>query len=88
MAQCAFVVNVSGQDVIAPASAASGAACTSLVVLSADEFANWQNNPLNLSASDGLLYSAAIVGVWAAAFGWRALVRTLNNNDGDSTEGT
>jgi len=85
MATCAVIVNLSGQDVIAPQVAASGAACTSLVVLSADEYANWQNNPLNLSGSDGLLISAAVIGVWGAAFGWRALARTLNIGDGDST---
>jgi hypothetical protein len=83
MATCAAVVNVSGVDVFAPAMPASGA-CLSLVVLSTDEYANWQNNPLNLSASDGLLMSTAIVGIWAAAFSWRALMRTLSNNDGDS----
>jgi len=82
MAQCAYIANVAGTDVLAADAAASGA-CSSLVVLSADEFANWQNNPLNLSAADGLTVSVAIVGVWAAAFGWRALVRTLNNNDGE-----
>ena len=85
MSTCASIVNLSGTDVLAPTVAASGAACTDLVVLSADEYANWQNNPLNLSASDGLLLSVAIVGVWAAAFAWRALSHTLNNNDGNST---
>jgi hypothetical protein len=82
---CASIVNLSGTDVLAVAVAASGAVCTDLVVLSADEYANWQNNPLNLSASDGLILSFAIVGVWSAAFAWRALRKTLNNNDGDST---
>jgi hypothetical protein len=84
MAQCAFIKNVSGVDVLAADAAVSGA-CSSLVVLSVDEYANWQNNPLNLSASDGFLMSVAIVGIWGAAFGWRALVRVLDNNDGNSS---
>jgi hypothetical protein len=42
--------------------------------------------PFNLSASDGFLLSAAIVGVWAGAFAWRALMRTLqSDNDGESS---
>ena len=84
MAQCAYIATVAGVDVLAAEVAASGA-CSSLVVLSVDEFANWQSNPLNLSASDGFLMSVAIVGIWGAAFGWRALVRTLDTNDGNST---
>jgi hypothetical protein len=84
MGQCAYIANVGGVDVLAADAAASGA-CSSLVVLSVDEYANWQNNPLNLSASDGFLMSVAIVGIWGAAYGWRALVRTLDNNDGNST---
>ena len=82
MAQCAYIVNLSGQDVIAPQTAASGAACTSMVVLSADEYANWQNNPLNLSASDGLALSVAILSVWAMAFTWCSISSALNVSDG------
>jgi len=84
MAQCAYIANVSGTNVLAADPAASGA-CTNLVVLSADEYANWQNNPLNLSAEDGLTLSVAILGVWAVAWSIRALVRALDT-DGEVTE--
>lgn len=82
MAQCAAVVMVGAQEVLAPSIADP---CTTFVLLTPTEYAGWQSSPLNLSPSDGLLLSAAIVGVWAAAFGWRALVRVLNSNDGDSS---
>lgn len=83
MSTCASTVILSGTPVLSPSTAASGAACTDLVVLSADEYANWQNNPLNLSASDGLALSVAILSVWGTAFAWVAVKRALGANDGE-----
>lgn len=40
---------------------------------------------LNLSPEDGLLLSGAIIGVWAAAFAWRAVGQALRANDGDES---
>lgn len=42
------------------------------------------NNPFLWSAEDGFILSAAVVGVWAAAFATRALIRALNAADNSS----
>lgn len=63
-----------------PASAASSA--TNINVTVQLQLPAW----LDLSAEDGLLLAAAIVGVWAAAFSWRAAIKALgSDNDGDSS---
>jgi len=43
-------------------------------------------SPFNLSISDGSLVASAIVATWAAAWGFRALVKALGVLDGDEKE--
>lgn len=38
-------------------------------------------SPFGLSATDGALMATAIAGVWLAAWGWKAVTRTLNAGD-------
>lgn len=37
--------------------------------------------PFSLSATDGALLATAVAGVWLAAWGWRAVIRTLAAGD-------
>lgn len=68
MAQCA-VIDTAASGVLR---ASDADPCTGFVLLSPTEFGLLNNSPLNLSAEDGFLVAAAIVGVWAMAFSWRA----------------
>jgi hypothetical protein len=77
MSQCAVIVNISGQDVLAPSLADP---CTTFVVLTPVEYAAIQASPFNLSAEDGLTLSVAILGVWAVAYSFRAIGRALNTD--------
>ncbi|MGE0332766.1 MAG: hypothetical protein AB7P37_18980 [Ramlibacter sp.] len=48
-----------------------------------DNLASSSGNPFVLSVADGVVISGLIVGVWAAAFAVRSLIRALNpSNDG------
>lgn len=40
---------------------------------------------LDMSTGDASVISGAVLLVWAAGFVFRALIRTLNTNDGNST---
>lgn len=80
MAQCVQLVNVNGVDVLSPVAAEP---CTGLVVLTPIEHANLAFNPFILSSEDGILVSAAIAGVWATAWCFKALVSVLHS-DGNS----
>lgn len=42
--------------------------------------------PLQLDAAEGAAIASAILAIWAIGFGFRALIRTLKNTDGNSTE--
>ena len=55
--------------------------CTSLVVLTPTEYGLLNNSPLNLSLEDGALLGSSIVGIWAAAFAFRAAIRALHSDD-------
>lgn len=55
--------------------------CTTAVVLTPAEYGALAANPLNLSLEDGALLGGAIVGIWAAAFAFRAAIRALNADD-------
>lgn len=78
MANC-VAIDADGYVVNAPTEP-----CIGLVLLTPAEYAHIASSPFNLSSEDGLALSAAIVGVWAAAYMWRAAVRTLNVNDGNN----
>ena len=39
--------------------------------------------PLQLSADEGAVIAGAILAIWAIGFGFRALIRTLKNTDGN-----
>lgn len=41
---------------------------------------------LQLDAAAGASIASAILAIWAIGFGFRALIRTLKNTDGNSTE--
>ena len=83
MAQC---VSFADQGASAPAVlVAAPEPCTTFVLVTPAEYAAQASNPFVLTPEDGLLISAAIVGVWAAAFSWRAAIRALGTNDGDSS---
>jgi len=70
MSQCAVITNVSGVDVLAPSAADP---CTSLVVLTPAEYSALAQNPFALSPEDGATVAAAVLGVWAIAWSFRAL---------------
>lgn len=74
MSQC-VVINTGGQ---LETSAADP--CTTLVVLTPAEYGAMSANPFVLTPEDGLLISAAVVTVWAAAWSWKALVWTLKDH--------
>lgn len=74
MSQC-VVINAGGQLETSTADP-----CTSLVVLTPAEYGALSANPFVLTPEDGLLISAAVVGVWAAAWSWKALVWTLKDH--------
>jgi len=76
MAQC---VAVDGSGFVVAASAPP-AECTSFVLLNPLEYGLWINSPLNLSLEDGAVLGGAIVGIWAAAFAWRAAIRALDTD--------
>ena len=52
--------------------------CVSLVALTPAEYAQLAASPFNLTAEDSGLLSVAILGVWAVAWSFRALVQALN----------
>lgn len=71
MAQC-VVINAGG---LLEASTADP--CTSLLLLNPAEYATLAANPLLLTAEDGAIVSAAILGAWATAWAVRSLYRLL-----------
>lgn len=81
MAQCVAIDGASGALVVVDV-----APCTSLLVLTPAEYATLANSPWFLSPEDGALVGASIVGVWAAAYFWRAAVRALNVGDHGSED--
>ena len=42
--------------------------------------------PLQLSADEGAVIAGAILAIWAIGWGFRALIQTLKNTDGNTTE--
>lgn len=42
--------------------------------------------PLQLDTADGASIASAILAVWAVGWGFRVLIRTLRNTDGNQTE--
>jgi len=80
MAQCVAFADAGAS---APVLMAAPEPCTTFVLVTPAEYAAQSQNPFVLTPEDGLLVSAAIVGVWAAAFLWRAAIRALGTNDGD-----
>jgi hypothetical protein len=55
--------------------------CASLVLLTPEEYDVALTNPFRLSVEDGAAVGAAIIAVWGAAFGFRALLNTLRDRD-------
>lgn len=82
MAECVTVSQINGVDVIVPSHANP---CTTALLLTPSEFAHIAQNPFVLSIEDGALISAAIVGIWAIAWGIKAAILVLRGSDGDST---
>lgn len=82
MAQCAQWVSTSVGTVLTQA---SGDPCTAAVVLTPAEYSSLSSNPFHLSLSEGGLISGAIAGVWALAWCFKAIARTINL-DGDSSK--
>lgn len=82
MAECVTVSQVSGVDVIVPSSEQP---CTTALLLTPAEFAHITLNPFVLTIEDGLLLSGSIVGLWAIAWGIKAVVLTLRSSDESST---
>lgn len=41
--------------------------------------------PFNLTENDGALIAGAILAIWALGYGFRALIRTVRDTDGNST---
>lgn len=83
MAQCAAIVNVNGQALLAPVDTGD-APCTSLLLLTPAEYGVVSASPFNMTAEEGALLSVAIVGVWAVAFSWHAIRLALGSTGGDS----
>lgn len=52
-----------------------------LVVFTQQDFTEYLASPFKMSVSDGASISGAILLVWAAAWGVRVLIRTLNSTD-------
>lgn len=42
--------------------------------------------PLQLDTADGASIASAILAIWAVGWGFRVLIRTLRNTDGNQTE--
>lgn len=59
---------------------------TSFLLMSPAEVQAVQWSPLNLSLEDGSVLAVAIVGVWAAAWCWRALIKTLDGADNGGSD--
>ena len=76
MSTCAIVTQVNGVDVFAPSGSEP---CTSHVVLTPAEYAAMSQSPFNLSPEDGAAVGAAVVGVWAIAWAFRALYSVLRD---------
>ncbi|OWQ83850.1 hypothetical protein CDN99_25635 [Roseateles aquatilis] len=57
-----------------------GAPCAGIVLLQPDDV---PPNPLVLTYEQGALVSAAVMGVWLCAWGFRALYSVLNTNSDD-----
>lgn len=79
MAQCVAIVTVAGQDVLAPV---ADDPCTTMVVVSPAEYGALSQNPFLLDAEDGMVWAVAIVGIWSAAYAWRAAMRALGGGSG------
>ncbi|MDB6020235.1 MAG: hypothetical protein JWQ04_92 [Pedosphaera sp.] len=80
MAQCVDVVNLDGQDVLAPSPASSGA-CVTALVLTPDEYALVTANPFVLPLDGAAQISTAIALVWAVAWGFRAILKALHSDE-------
>jgi len=83
MAQCVAFASqgASAPDVLV----AAPEPCSTFVLVTPAEYSAMALNPFILTPEDGLILSAAIVGVWSAAFAWRAAIRALGTNDGDTS---
>jgi len=42
--------------------------------------------PLQLTTEEGALIAGAVLAIWAVGFGFRAVIQTLRNSDGNITE--
>lgn len=90
MAQCvAFTIETAAPDSaiflqLEPLTSTGG--CPGYVLVTGTEFAAFGSSPFLLSLEDGFAWSVAIVGVWAAAFAVRALIRALNAADNATTD--
>jgi len=54
---------------------------TDYVLITLAELDQHTASPFRLSAAEGGLVSVAILGVWAAAFAFRAAIRAINSGD-------
>ena len=73
--QCAYI---DAQGVLRSTGSADTCADGQYVLVTSDQYKNLALSPFNLSAEDGAAVSAAIAVVWGAAFGIRAIIKTLH----------
>lgn len=85
MADCAFVVTLTVDDVAVPVYAAASAPCSGYVVLTPAEYSALSANPFILSPEDATLVGGAIALTWATAWAIRQIGRALNT-DGSSNQ--
>lgn len=90
MATCVEAVSVQMEGstlaVLTPSANTAQACATGMLLVDQAQYASLQQipmNPLLLTPEDGALVGFAIVGVWAAAWVFKALILTLKN-DGEA----
>lgn len=71
-------VYVDAGGVVRSAGVAEQCLDTQFVLVTSEQYKNLALSPFNLSAEDGAAVSAAIAVVWGAAFGIRAVIKTLH----------
>lgn len=71
-------------DGVLVASTAETCTGSEFVLLTQSELDLYTASPFRLSVSDGAALSGAILAVWVAAFYWRALIRAVFGDSGES----
>lgn len=69
---------IDSRNVVLSAGEADTCPTGQYVLVTSEQYKNLALSPFNLSAEDGAAVSAAIAVVWGAAFGIRAVIKTLH----------